>query len=232
MGNYEEFMGLTDPEGYEAHLNQSALNGFELDGLFSKIKKLHKKLHKKFTPKPIQKLENKIKNNPKIIKVISAVGAVVGTIYGGPAAGQAILAAGNKLAADVEFKNQAKKVEAYNKTVAAVEEKIRDLPPQNQQIVADAFARDGVKALEQPKIKQLMMPALQAGTVAMATVIETEAGKPPNVASENAAKIGEMVPEIVKENEGQIFGIDRKLVIYGAAGVAGLVLLSLFMRRS
>lgn len=232
MGNYEEFMGLTDPDGYELHMTQSSLNGFEMGGLFSKIKKLHKKIHKKLTPKPIQKLENKIKNNPKIIKVISTVGAVVATIYAGPTAGQAILAAGNKLAADVEFKNQAKKVEAYNKTVAAVQEKIKDLPPENQQIIADAFAKEGVKALEQPKIKQLMMPALQAGTVALSTVIETDAGKAPNVASENAKKIGEMVPEIVKENDGKIFGVDRKLIIYSAAGVLGVVLLSLFMRRS
>lgn len=230
--NYDEMVSVQYDNGRNNYAYGGPLNEFEgdednnLGSLWSKLKKLRKKT----TPKFVLKAERKITRNPKIMKVVTAVGAVVATVYGGPAAGQAVLALGKAHVTGVEMNNKARKIEAQNRTVEAVQEKIKELPVEKQMLIKRAYDEKGVAAFKEPEIKQLLDAPMQAGVKVLAQEVELDAGRPPNVATENAEKIAALTPQIVEENHDKIFGVEKKYLVMGAAGVLGLTILGLMMR--
>lgn len=227
--NYDDQLMLADYDDYLAYRN-GGIGDYGMGGFLSKLNRLRKKIHKTVTPKPIQKLEKKIANNPKIVKVVTAAGAIVAGIYAGPTAAQAVLAAGKMQLQKIGMDKEVKRAEAVNKAVAAAQETINKLPVEQQQIVVNAFNAEGPSALSKPEIKKILEEPIKATTNSLALSVETYAGKPLNEATQNAAMIAEAAPKILEENK--IFGIEKQYLIYGAAAVLGLTLLSVMMRKN
>lgn len=225
--NYDDQLMLADYDNYMDYRG-GGIGDYGMGGFLSKLNSLRKKIHKKITPKPLLKLERKILNNPKIIKVVSVAGSIVAGIYGGPAAAQAVMAAGKMQLQKIGMEKEVKRAEAINKAIDLAQEKINRLPPEEQQKVVDAFNKDGPSALEKPEIKSILEAPIKEAARSLSISVETDKGVPVNVATANADKIAEAAPQIMAENK--IFGIDKNLFIYGGAAVLGVVILSVFMR--
>lgn len=215
-------------------------DGQSLNGIFSKIHKLHKKLRKPLTkllPKPIRKLDakidkkvEKIANNKKLNQVGNIAAAAVATYFTAGAASPLLKKQIEKVVIDKQkaqdkkelIKAQAEVEQAQKAFDATANDAVNStLTAEQQAIVQNAYKQQGAAAFSDPNIAEMLRGAVQKTTADMAVQTFPNA----QVSKEQLTQAAEQVADDKVNSVTQ-----KDLLLYGGLAGAGLLIYLLAKR--